>query len=70
MGPWPLSIRCSFAVTMRTISPPCIARISILVRSKGAGDSGRAIVEPDVTQKATPLENAVISRDYLSSIGP
>lgn len=30
---------------------------------------GWVIVETDVTQKATPLESAVISRDYLKSIG-
>ena len=30
---------------------------------------GWVIVETDVRQKATPLESAVISRDYLKSIG-
>lgn len=36
---------------------------------KGVDYQGWLIVETDVTQKATPLESAVISRNYLRSIG-
>ena len=35
----------------------------------GAGFSGWIIVETDVTQLATPLESAIISRQYLQKIG-
>ena len=34
-----------------------------------AGYDGWIVVETDVTQKATPLESATISRNYLKSIG-
>ena len=34
-----------------------------------AGFSGWIIVETDVTQLATPLESAIISREYLSTLG-
>jgi inosose dehydratase len=33
------------------------------------GYEGWIVVETDVTQKATPLESATISRNYLKSIG-
>lgn len=36
---------------------------------KSAGFQGWAIVETDVTQLATPLESAQVSRQYLRSIG-
>lgn len=36
---------------------------------KQAGFKGWIVVETDVTQKATPLESATISRNYLKSIG-
>ncbi len=36
---------------------------------KDAGFQGWVVVETDVTQKATALESATISRDYLRSIG-
>lgn len=36
---------------------------------KQAGFKGWLVVETDVTQKATPLESATISRNYLKSIG-
>jgi len=35
---------------------------------KDAGFAGWVIVETDVTQKATPLESATISRNYLRSV--
>jgi inosose dehydratase len=34
-----------------------------------AGFAGWLIVETDVTQKATPLESAIISRKYLRALG-
>ena len=34
-----------------------------------AGFSGWIIVETDVTQLATPLESAIVSREYLRSLG-
>jgi inosose dehydratase len=34
-----------------------------------AGFSGWIIVETDVTQLATPLDSAIVSRDYLRSLG-
>jgi inosose dehydratase len=36
---------------------------------EGVGYEGWIIVETDVTQKPTALESAIISRDYLKSIG-
>ncbi|GAB4124693.1 MAG: sugar phosphate isomerase/epimerase [Roseiflexaceae bacterium] len=36
---------------------------------KAAGFAGWAIVETDVTQLATPLESAIVSRQYLRSLG-
>lgn len=36
---------------------------------KEAGFEGWAVVETDVTQKATALESAIVSRSYLRSIG-
>lgn len=36
---------------------------------RGAGFSGWAIVETDVTQRPTALESATVSREYLRSIG-
>jgi len=36
---------------------------------KKAGFAGWVVVETDVTQKATPLESAIISRKYLKSLG-
>ena len=36
---------------------------------RGAGYKGWVLVETDRTQKPTPLESAIISRNYLKSIG-
>ena len=36
---------------------------------KKAGFAGWVVVETDVTQKATPLESAIISRKHLKSLG-
>jgi len=47
----------------------CVDFPSIFQVLQDAGFSGWVIVETDVTQKATALESAMVSRNYLKSIG-
>lgn len=47
----------------------CVDFPATLAVLRSAGFEGWVIVETDVTQKATALESAAISRSYLSSIG-
>lgn len=47
----------------------CVDLPAIFEILKGAGFSGWAIAETDVTQKPTALESATVSRAYLRSIG-
>jgi inosose dehydratase len=47
----------------------CIDFPAILEDLRGRDFSGWLIVETDVTTKGSALESAVISRDYLRSIG-
>lgn len=42
---------------------------AIFATLKAAGFQGWAIVETDVTQKSSPLESAIISREYLRGLG-